>query len=223
MRTLWLAARLLPLAALLGAPAVQAVPITYFFDSGSIDVTASTGTTGLGGGTVALDGTSVEFDATGITLDDFEFTATSQGPIMLSISYAGYDTITLDTLLIEPDIGYTTLFGFGSNPYTVTVGPLSVSGTATITDSGAILPDIIGTPFGFPTPSLTATITISGGMMQTLELTGLTLGEIGPFGGETEALTLKGDITFVGEVPEPSTALLVGLGLAALGASRRRS
>jgi hypothetical protein len=41
--------------------------------------------------------------------------------------------------------------------------------------------------------------------------------------GETSPLVVKGDITFVGIIPEPTTGLLVGMGLFGLGLGRKRS
>ena len=226
MRGSWKGTCGLALVAALGiAPASIAAPITYFFQTGSVDLTFTTASTALGSGTIDLDGTFVDFDEPPVSpeLTGFEFTATAQGPVMLNVAYAGYDTFTVDSLTVQPGPSYNTFFGFGSNPYTVTVGPINVIATATISDSNNVL-NTITASFNFLTPSLTATVTINNAVnvVQTLELVGLTLGEIGPFFGATNTLVIKGDILFQGQVPEPSTAVLLGVGMTLLVAVARR-
>jgi hypothetical protein len=63
-------------------------------------------------------------------------------------------------------------------------------------------------PLSFSNPSLNATVDTN---LITFELLGVTLGFIpGYLVGETEDLIVKGDITFVGAVPEPGTGSLLG-------------
>ena len=74
-------------------------------------------------------------------------------------------------------------------------------------------------PFGFANFSATGTIFVDGNSQ--LELNGITLGQIDPDGpGGNPPLVLKADINFTG-VPEPGTALLLGLGIAGLAGVRR--
>jgi hypothetical protein len=57
----------------------------------------------------------------------------------------------------------------------------------------------------------------------TFELLGVTLGFIpGYLVGETEDLIVKGDITFVGAVPEPGTGSLLGFGILGLAMRHAR-
>jgi hypothetical protein len=75
-------------------------------------------------------------------------------------------------------------------------------------------------PFGFLNPSASGQIYVATGVA--IALDGITLGSIDPDGpGPLLPIVLKGDFIFNGVVPEPGTAILLGVGLAAVGARRR--
>jgi hypothetical protein len=126
--------------------------------------------------------------------------------------------------MISPALGYSTVFGVPTGPgtYTFAAGPLSIAGVYSAFDSTLTTPDLLNAAFPFTDTSfISGSININTG---TLTLTGITLAVIpGALFGETEDLQIKADITFVGmePIPEPTTALLVGLGLVGLASTRR--
>jgi hypothetical protein len=203
---------------LLGAVAgAQAAPVTYNFTSGQavLSLIGPTGT--LVNGTVPFTGTQTTFDAAVPSLTSFQFnnpgTVNLPGSGLLALT-----TFSLTNLNIVPGGGYTNISTSGSNPYNFLVGPVNVSGSYAL--SGAI--NQVLTPFSQNQPSFGGTITTAGAAT-TLQLTGITLGVFALPQGLGSA-TLKADITFVGAVPVPAAAPLLGsaLGLAGVPFLRRR-
>ncbi|RIL01387.1 MAG: hypothetical protein DCC71_17875 [Proteobacteria bacterium] len=81
--------------------------------------------------------------------------------------------------------------------------------------------DINDQPFGFVNPSASGTMFVDTNVA--IALDGITLGSIDPDGpGGLDPLVLKGDFFFEGVVPEPGTAILLGVGLAGVASARRR-
>ena len=221
----WLYAGFLGLAAALGAAPSSAVPITYVFVSGDVTLVASQTNAILAGPvSVGLTGVSVTVDTTASTLNSLSFTV---GPmassVTLSPDYAGYDTFHLDGAVVS---------GTGGTLSLVTLGPpdeygfsitLAVTGQFDASSpSDPTPPNINDALFTLPGAAGSGTIFIDG---NDLYLTSFTIGEIDPDGlGGEEPLLVKGDFVFVGIVPEPTTALLLGGGLLALaGMARRRA
>ena len=199
--------------------AAGALPTVYNFTSGSVTVTGTAGATVLFGDTVPLTGTAVTFDAAIPNLDSFSFVGGTTTPTLMSASFGGYDSFTLNSFTIAPGVGYTNLSTVMTGPgmYSFAVGPVDVSGSATAMDTTLTLPDAV-IPFGFANPTAAGTLDINTG---TLDLTGVTLGSI-LVPGEAQPLIIKADILFTGLVPEPGTGILVGMGLAGLAYARRR-
>jgi len=106
----------------------------------------------------------------------------------------------------------------GGTEYDVTMGPIVVDAVYSATDSTLTNLPSGPVPISWSNPSLTATV--DAGLV-TLEMKGITLGIIPALAGETSPLVVKGDITFIGVIPEPTTGLLVGAGLFGLALRRK--
>jgi hypothetical protein len=210
---------------LVAAGTASATPVTYYFTSGQVTITATAGTTTVLDTTVVpLDGAYVAFDESTIDVTDLLLTIPTSGIIGLDVAYGGYDEFRIESADISPAPGYTTLFGQdnGSGNFSFVAAPLDINGVYSAFDSTMTNPDVndIAAPFT-DMSSINGSININTGV---LTLVGITLASLpGSEFGEGDDLVVKADITVTG-VPEPSTALLTGLGLTALAAtsSRRR-
>lgn len=217
------------MAALLAAPTISsAVPVVYFFNNGSVTVSVTTGATSLlvvpG---VPLDGDHVTFDDAIPELTDIQLEVNAAGPFTLSQPYAGYDTVSVASVVLSPAAGYTgpATLQLGGPPvdnYSYTGGPLKVTGVLTAFDSTlAAIPNPLVVAFNIPNPATNGTLlvnTVSGD----ISLTGVTIAVVPATGGEPFPLVIKGDFFFGGVVPEPGTAILLGAGVVGLLAVGRR-
>ncbi len=168
---------------------------------------------------------------TGGTIDDLLLhVIPGQGPFSTLIPYGPFDEITIDSASIKPDlgVGYGTLFSFGGpTAYSLQVGSVeidafySASNSVTHATSGSVAADITGgtNPLG--------TVTLGPGSIQ-VEFTSIVMGTVDgtPFNEAGNDLLLTANIAFFGDsnvtpTPEPSTGLLVMLGLVGLAARRR--
>lgn len=201
--------------------AANALTQAYNFTGGQATVTATYASQTIGAGLIPLTGTQVVFkDDAPYSLVSFDFDAAGPNVIPLSGIMTG-TSITLSGVQIAPGVPYTN-FSVTGGPtlFNYTVGGVDVTGTATL--AGVI--NQPATPFGFSNPALSGQVQL--GLGGTIGLNGITLGVIslpasGPFPGGD--VTIKADIVFTGLVPEPGTALLLGSGLALIGARGRRS
>jgi hypothetical protein len=210
---------------LIWAGPALALPTTFNFVSGSVHITANVvgETTFLVDTVVALDGAFVDFDDSPVEIPDFSISIAPTGPIAMSGTYGGYDVFSIDSAVLTPG----TLFSssgvlVGGTEYSVSMGPIDVDAVYSASDTVLpIIPPVAGVPISFTNPSLSATVDTD---LVTFEMMGVTLGIIpGALVGETSDLIVKGDITFVGVIPEPATGLMLGLGLVALSVSLSRS
>lgn len=214
--------------ALTFAGSANAIPLTYYYTSGTISVTASTDPGGIpivGTTVLPLSGVYVTFDADTIDLSDLYLTVPMSGTIPMLNTYGGFDQFVIESASIAPGAGYATLLASddGGGNYSFFAGPLDINGVYSAMDSNAInLPVMdLDVPFTDNSGAISGSININTGV---LTLNGITLAVLsgGDF-GETDDLSIKADISFTGVVPEPGTAALLGLGLVGLACSRRRN
>jgi hypothetical protein len=215
---------------LLIAPSISsAAPITYYFQTGSVTVSVSTGaTTLLVVPAIPLDGDHVTFDDATPELTDIELQLNSAGPYSLSQPYAGYDTVSVAGVVLEPAVGYSgpstlVLAGPPVDNYSYSGGPLKVTGVLTAFDSTlTAVPNPLVVPFNVVNPTANGTLLVNT-VTGNISLIGVTIGVVPASGGEPFPLVIKGDFFFRGVVPEPGTAVLLGAGVVGLLAIGRRA
>jgi hypothetical protein len=226
-----LGALLLPIALFLSTSTAGAVPVGYVIDNSfdsfaELTVTIDDGSNTnvvVGGGTVHvdLDGLYVIYDddlGTDGTLISMDLSSMGPIPIDVDESLLALDSMTIVNAILSDEGVSAALSGTGS----------FAIDTKMNADVSGVYPDT--STFGpvhvmSETSGATGSLATSGDQLL-LGLFGIniaTFQQAAAVDPETAPLVnVKADFTFVGIVaPEPGTAVLMGLGLMALGASRR--
>jgi hypothetical protein len=209
------------------ATQASASPITYAWASGEATVSAINGNNGnnflAAGAFLPLTAPSqVTFDSAALTVPGFEFTDQGTTSLALQGALTG-DTLLITNLTAVPDAVTYTSSAVGSNPYNISLGELDVTGSFEVVNSKSV---VVAGPKNFNQvdPNLTGQVTVSGGDMTSLTLSGVTFAAISIAG---TPVTIKGDVEFSGTapVPVPAAIWLLGSGLIGLSGSafaRRR-
>lgn len=217
---------------LLGFAALAAAtPVTYDVVTGSNSVitliasNANNGNTLLSNGMLPMTGASlVEFDSSALTLPSIDFADTGPTTLALSGALSNY-SIQVSALNVAPESPYSsTVTATGANSYNFSLGELDVTG------SWQLIQNSTGNPVSGQSGTINHTIStfngqfaISGLDMQSLTLTGISLGQVTI---EGTPVNLSADVTFNGAttVPIPAAFWLLGSGFVGLvsSAGRRR-
>jgi len=222
MRARNLGSLLLLVATALFAASAQALPIAYFLTSGQVTITATVGGNPVAGPVVlGLTGSLIRVDEGTMELNRIELATGSSGSIAIAPPYLGFTSINIDFADILALNGTISLFDAGPPAgYNYSISNVAVSGQF---DATNVIPanSLTDQPFGFVNPSASGTLYVDTNVA--LALDGITIGSIDPDGpGGVDPLVLKGDFVFEGQVPEPGTAMLLGLGLAGIASRGRR-
>ena len=201
------------------ASASHAAPVAHGVSSGNATIRVLVGASEIGSTATSLVAGSVTSDVAAQSLDALNIVLGPNIPLALTSPYGGYDDITIETVSLSDAAGYTsTLLSSVGSTFQVLAGPLDVVGSWGATDSTSTNPPASGVPIGFDALSVALLSVVNG----SVTMNGVTLALLDgtPF-GESEPLQIIADIQVV-FVPEPTTALLLGLSLAALSASTRQ-
>ena len=219
--------RELAISGVLAALAVFLTPTiaastTYNFTGGQVQITAviqGTATSVLEPGTspvtVPLGGSFVDFNplaGPNGSITGLELIPTGSFILDLDQTVAGFDIIQISNAMLVENPGST--------------GPVSGLGSFAIdTILSGTVTGIGGPPPATPISSLqsgtSGFVGISGDTL-TLGLFGINIATFQSLATPGVFVEVKADFTFIGVVPEPTTALMLGLGLCGLAAGRRR-
>jgi hypothetical protein len=207
-------------ATLLFAASVEAAPIVYVHSGGQVTVTASVGGVDIAGPVViTTSGDYVRVDEGLLQITNIELETGPSVSIPVG-GYGGFTSMNIDFASLSATGGTLALFDPGPPAgYNYSFTNVLISGQFDADNTNPLL-DVSDAPFGFLNPSASGQIYVATGVA--IALDGITLGSIDPDGpGPLLPIVLKGDFIFNGVVPEPGTAILLGVGLAAVGARRR--
>ena len=202
--------------------AASAAPIVYNVAGGTVVLSVYAGGTQIGSAIAAGLTGQLTIDMVGESLDAIDITLPSNIGLSLSQSYGGYDQITIETANLQNAVGYTSvLLASTAASFTTGGGPLDVVGSwgGIDTVNAPPNPPVSGVPIAYQVPTITAVLSSSPILtMNSVPLNALA----GPAFGEATDLVVLANITVnnVVPVPEPGTALLLGLGLALVAKAR---
>jgi hypothetical protein len=204
--------------------AAQAASVQYDVTTGTVDISVLVAGTVIGTASGTVSG-SLTIDHAAQSLDGLDLQLSPNILIAFTQSYGGFDLVNIENATIASDTPFSsTLVSSTAQSFTVIGTPLVVNGAYGGADLVADnLGPVTNVPISFAVPSITAAIGTSS-----IAFTSFTLNSLnGADFGETDDLNVLAQInidpTNLTPIPEPSTALLMSLGLGLLAASRRRT
>ena len=212
--------------------AAQAASVQYAVATGVVNISVLVAGTIIGTASGSVSG-SLTIDQAAESLDGVDLQLSPNILIALSQSYGGFDLVNIENATIASDTPFSsTLLSSTPQSFSVIGTPLVVNGAYGAADLSLSPGEVSvaggpvgGVPISFSIPSITATIGTSS-----IAFTSFTLNSLnGVNFGETDDLTVLAQINIASAspiftpIPEPSTALLMSLGLGLLAASRRRT
>lgn len=195
------------------------ISATYAFTVGSADITAvltGTATSVLEPGTsplaVGLGGNFVDFDSgLGVfgTVTGLEITPAGTFTIDLDETIVGIDLMDVSLASLTNQLGAVGVVTNASGDFAI-----DTELTGTVTPPGAVITSLTGSAIG--------QLGLSGDTLM-IALFGINIATFESLTTPGQFIDVKADFTFIGTfVPEPTTGLLMGLGLAGLASLRRR-
>lgn len=217
---------------LLSAGRASAVPESYQFTSGSAVLTAfhvvdvgGVDQLNLVGGplNISLDGIQVSVDEAALQILSIDLS--SAGPWVLPVdivAMGGYDAITISNATLTGGDGSMTFIDPGPpRAYDYDSTPVVV--ISDLLATGPAIPPVFVPAFVMNSPSASGTLFLTGtGVGAMLTIDGLTIADFtSPFTGRRAIV--KADFVFEGvnPVPEPGSALLLGIAIGVLGVAAR--
>jgi len=204
--------------------AAQAASVQYDVTTGVVNISVLVAGTVIGTASSGVSG-SLTIDHAAQSLDGLDLQLSPNILIALSQSYGGFDLVNIENATIASDTPFSsTLVSSTAQSFTVVGTPLVVNGAYGAADlNPGVLNPVVQVPISFAVPSITAVIGNSS-----ISFASFTLNSLDGAGfGEADDLTVLAQInvdpTNLTPIPEPSTALLMSLGLGLLAASRRRT
>ena len=202
--------------------AASAVPVQYSVTGGSVTLAVSVGGVIVGSSVSPLTTGAFTTDDSAQSLNNFDITLDPNIVLNLSTSYGGYDTVTIESASLQSQAGFaSSVIASAGSSYTVLSSPLAVNGLWGGSSTSGVPAAVTNQPITYPVPSMTAVV----GGASMIFVNAVILNSLdGTLFGEAEDLVVIASINVDSAivVPEPSTALLllVGLGLLAVRKSR---
>ena len=218
-----LAATLVLWAALgLGASGAAAAPILYTVTSGSANVDVLVGGILVGQAlNVGVTG-NVTLDSAALTIDSVNLQLDPNVALSLSITYGGFDQVTIETASLTSDVGFGAVVPavpVSASSFNTIVGALTVNGSWAGSHSSSGVAPVSNVPIVYPVPAMSAVVSST----PLINIQSVTLNALnGAAFGEAQDLVVRAEF-IVFAIPEPGTALLLGVGLFALAVSGSRA
>lgn len=217
--------RWIPLVLCLLLPAFsgRAVPVLHTVQPGGSGTATAQATTSLTPLTTLLlpsiSGT-ITIESTTQAITDFDLLFSGTGLSVLAAGYGGYDRMQIDSFRLSAGPGFaSTITSNVGGSTQMAVTPVAAALVYSFQDSTGTFSAANSVPLNFAAPSMTAVVTEYGAT--NVVVTGVPVALLSPAqftlaAPETDNLLIVGQFSLsAAAVPEPSTGILLGLGLAA--------